>query len=394
MNKKTMDKKTIIIILTLGVFGIINTEMGVIGILPLLAEHFSISITKAGLFVSMFALAVAVAGPLMPLLFSGVNRKKMMVIVLSIFLISNLVQAFTNIFYIALIARVVPAFFHPVYVSLAFAVASSTTSEKESPKAVAKVMVGVSAGMVLGVPIVSFIASAISLQLAMISFAFVNGIVLLITCIFIPSLPVSQKLTYGEQISVLKNPVVWLSIIAVIFLNGSIFGVYSYFAEYMRSVTEFSNRSISILLLVYGLANIVGNVIAGKGLSWNPIRFVGIFPLFLIGVYSVLFVTGQFSISTAVITLLWGILAGIGGNINQYWITSAATKAPDFGNGLFLAATNLGTTIGTTICGFFISIMGINYILVGGIFLMLFAFISVTIRIKKLGQDVTQSEIV
>jgi predicted MFS family arabinose efflux permease len=49
----------LIFILTIGVFGIINTEMGVLGILPLLAEKFSISIAQAGLLVSLFALAVA-----------------------------------------------------------------------------------------------------------------------------------------------------------------------------------------------------------------------------------------------------------------------------------------------------------------------------------------------
>ena len=52
----------LIFILTIGVFGIINTEMGVLGILPLLAEKFSISIAQAGLLVSLFALAVAAAG--------------------------------------------------------------------------------------------------------------------------------------------------------------------------------------------------------------------------------------------------------------------------------------------------------------------------------------------
>ena len=62
-----------IFILTIGVFSIINTEMGVIGILPLLAERFGVSITQAGLLISLFALAVAFSGPVMPLLFSGMD---------------------------------------------------------------------------------------------------------------------------------------------------------------------------------------------------------------------------------------------------------------------------------------------------------------------------------
>ena len=64
-----------IFILTIGVFSIINTEMGVIGILPLLAERFGVSIPQAGLLISLFALAVAFSGPVMPLLFPVWNAK-------------------------------------------------------------------------------------------------------------------------------------------------------------------------------------------------------------------------------------------------------------------------------------------------------------------------------
>ena len=63
----------IVFILTLGVFGIINTEMGVVGILPLIAETFRVSVPDAGWTVSVFALVVAFSGPVMPLLFSGLT---------------------------------------------------------------------------------------------------------------------------------------------------------------------------------------------------------------------------------------------------------------------------------------------------------------------------------
>lgn len=82
-----MDKNCIlIIILAMGVFGIINTEMGIVGILPAVAERFSVDIVTAGELVWLFALGVAIAGPTMPLLFSGMNRKAAMLLVLGIFL--------------------------------------------------------------------------------------------------------------------------------------------------------------------------------------------------------------------------------------------------------------------------------------------------------------------
>lgn len=374
-------KKGLILILTLGVFSIINTEMGVVGILPLISENYGVTVATAGLLVSMFALVVAVSGPTMPLFFSGINRKKAMVLVLSVFTACNVISAFASYFPVVLITRVIPAFFQPVYVSMAMSVAGSSVPEKESPKVVARVMMGVSAGMVLGVPIVSYISSLTSLRAGMLFFAAVNAAALIATIIAVPDLPVKERLSYGSQLSVLKEGKTWLSIFGVMFLNGSVFGVYSYLSEYMETVTQLSAGLISILLLVYGLSNMIGNLIAGRLLSSRPMGFVVTFPFFLAAVYAVLFFLGYFTVPMAVLTFVWGVLAGAAANINQYWLATAAPKAPDFANGLFLASTNLGTTVGTTVCGFFLSRFGTQYIVLGGILFIVCAFALIAWRV-------------
>lgn len=370
----------LIFILTIGVFGILNTEMGVIGILPSLAEHFNVSVSKAGLLVSLFALVIALSGPTMPLLFSGINRKKVMLLVLGVFVVGNIVSIFTTNFTIALIARVIPALFHPIYCSLAFSVAATSVSKEEAPKAVSKVFIGVSAGMVVGVPIASFIASTISLQMAMVFFAVVNAIAFFATLLFVPSMPVTEKLSYGAQLSVLKKFVTWQSIVAVIFLNSAIFGVYSYLAEYLKTVTNMSSNTITIMLFIFGGANIIGNVLAGKLLTKIALSSVVLFPFVLGAVYILLFLFGHLSVPMAIITLFWGILAGVGGNINQYWIMSSAPEAPDFANGLFLTSANLGTTIGAAIGGLFISSMGTDHVVLVGILSLVLGSVSIFLR--------------
>ncbi|QWU13109.1 Predicted arabinose efflux permease, MFS family [Paenibacillus sophorae] len=373
----------LIFILTVGVFGIINTEMGVIGILPSLADHYNISVSQAGLLVSLFALAVAISGPTMPLLFSGINRKKVMLLVLGVFLLSNIVSIFTTNFTVVLIARVIPAFFHPIYCSLAFTVAAASVSKEEAPKAVSKVFIGVSSGMVVGVPIVSFIANAVSIEMAMAFFAFVNAIVFIATIIFVPSMPVKERLSYGSQVRVLKKSMTWLSVAAVILLNSAVFGVYSYLAEYLKTVTNMSANSISLMLILFGGSNIIGNIVAGRLLTKNANKSVIAFPFVLGTVYIILFLVGQFSIPTAIVTLIWGILAGIGGNINQYWIISAAPEAPDFANGLFLTSANLGTTVCAAAGGLFISGMGTQYVILVGILSLIFSLITILLRIYR-----------
>ena len=118
----------------------------------------------------------------------------------------------------------------------------------------------------------------------------------------------------------------------------------------------------------------IGNLIAGRMLSSRPMGFVVTFPFLLAAVYAVLFFLGYFTVPMAVLTFVWGVLAGAAANINQYWLATAAPKAPDFANGLFLASTNLGTTAGTTVCGFFLSRFGTQYIVFEGILFIACAF--------------------
>ncbi|UQZ83101.1 Purine efflux pump PbuE [Paenibacillus konkukensis] len=370
----------LIFILSVGVFGILNTEMGVIGILPSIAEHYNVSISRAGWLVSLFAIAVAVSGPTMPLLFSGINRKKVMLLVLGVFVVGNVVSIFASNFAVALIARVIPAFFHPVYCSLALTVAADSVSEEEAPKAVSKVFIGVSAGMVIGVPIASFLASAASLEVAMIFFAVVNILVFLATLLFIPSMPVKGRQSYGAQLSVLKKAITWVSIAAVILLNSSVFGVYSYLAEYLKTVTNMYSNSISFMLFMYGGANIIGNVVAGRLLTNHAVRSVAALPFVLGAVYIMLFFFGKLSVPVAVMTLIWGIVAGIGGNINQYLMMSAAPEAPDFANGLFLTSANVGTTLGTAVGGLFISAMGTQYVVIAGLLSLILSTAIILLR--------------
>lgn len=377
----TKRNNSILFILILGVFGLVNTQLGVVGILPLIADHYQVSISEAGLMVSLFALAAAISALVMPLLLSGINRKTVMLLSLGAFVMGNIIAAFASNFMIALIAYVVPAIFHPVYCSLAFSVAASSVSKEEAPKAVSKVFVGVSATMVIGVPITSLIASTASLTIAMLFFTMLNAITFVATLLLVPSMPVKERLTYGAQLSVLKKLVTWLSIAAVILLNGAIFGVYSYLAEFLEKITGVSGNTVGLMLMVYGVANITGNIIVGKLLSRNATKCVMMFPFALGVVYLMLILLGRFTMPMALIIMAWGILGGFGGIIFQYWITSAAVEAPDFANGLFLSSANLGTTIATMVCGLFISGFGIHYVVVGGLLFLVPGIIAILLRV-------------
>lgn len=383
----------LVFILMFGVFGIINTEMGIIGILPHVAQHFYVNIVEAGLLVSLFALVVAVSGPTMPLLFSGMNRKTAMLMVQGIFLVGNVVSIFSQTFTILLLARIIPAFFHPIYCAMAFSLGSASVEPEKAPKAVAKIMAGVAAGMVIGVPISNFIAGKVSLTMAMTFFAVINVVAFLATLFCVPSMPIEKRLTYGSQLRVLRKPMVLASILAVILMNGAVFGVFNYLADYLVRVTELETSSVSILLFIYGAMNIGGSMLAGELLSRDALGTVRFFIISLLGIYILLFFGGQFGLPMTVLTILWGILGGINGNVTQYWLLKAAPEAPDFANGLFLTAANLGTTFGTILGGFFISRLGTNYVVFAGLLFIVLAGVVVWWQVRELAGEKEDNEL-
>ena len=302
------NKNLLIFILMTGVFGILNTEMGFIGILPYIAERYGVTVVHAGLLISLFALGVAIAGPTMPLFFSRFNRKSVMLLVLGLFTVCNVISVFAGDFNLLLAVRVLPAFFHPVYCSMAFTVAAMIAGEKDAPKAVAKINIGVSAGMVAGVPVSNFLAENISLSASMAFFAVVTFLVFLATWFFVPSMPATERMTYGSQLRVLKKPMLWASIVAVIFLNGSVFGVFNYMAEYLGSVAGLAPSLVSATLFVYGVCNIFGSMIAGRLLTQNPLGTVKFFP-FAVGLVYLPFLSGGHAPAmTALLVVLWGLL--------------------------------------------------------------------------------------
>ncbi|WP_349362264.1 hypothetical protein [Paenibacillus sp. RC334] len=49
-----MNKNSPLFFIALGIFGIINTELGVVGILPMVMDKYNVTAPQAGILVSLF----------------------------------------------------------------------------------------------------------------------------------------------------------------------------------------------------------------------------------------------------------------------------------------------------------------------------------------------------
>ncbi|WP_440962176.1 MFS transporter [Paenibacillus nitricinens] len=382
----------LIIILALGVFGIITTEMGIIGVLPQITQKFNISTSQTGWLVSIFALVVAISGPFLTLLASGINRKVILLTAVLIFAISNVVYAYTTMFEVMLIFRIIPAIFHPVFFSVALVTAAQLVPPEKSTKAVTKVFAGITIGFAFGVPLTSYLADKISLEVAFLFGAVVSVIAFLGILAWLPSMPVKEKMSYGKQLGILRKPLLWLNIVTVIFIFAAMFSVYSYFAEYLGQVTHMNGSWISIMLMVFGIVMIFGNFLFGGLLHKSIPKTVIMFPLLYAVTYLFVYYLGSYFIPMVIIIIIWGAVHSGGLIVSQAWLTTEAKEAPEFGNSLFISFSNLGITIGTTIGGWFISHSGIHQLIWVGIVFSLLAFLTIIIKIKISNLNVTEAK--
>ncbi len=353
--------KRIAYISCLGIIGILTTEFGVIGILPQIASYYRISINKAGLLLSLFALVVGIIGPVVSMAAARYNRKTVMAVSLTLFLITGIISACSPPFWLLLTARVLPTLLHSAYFASALAAVISTSKSEDQHKMMAIALSGINIATVTTVPLCTYIASIFSWQYSFGLQAIVSALALSCILIFLPSLPPVNPVSYGNQVKILKKPAVWLSLLMCIIMFAAEFAIYSYFAGYMIKVKGISGKEVSLLMFVFGLTGLLGTWIAGKTLSKSITRTntAFIFGCTIIVPLCLYFSNQNLWLLTFIVAF-WGIVYAPGVLIATSSISSAAPEALEFANGLTASFANFGITAGTMAGGWVIIHNGIG----------------------------------
>jgi DHA1 family inner membrane transport protein len=368
--------KKSIYIMALGAFGIITTEFGVIGILPMLVKEFHISIDTAGWLLSAFALTVALAGPFTNMLTAKMNRKTIMCLVLGIFVISNLLSAVAPNFTVLMIARILPAFLHPVFWAVSMTAASKQAGPKDAPKAIAIVMAGLSVATVLGVPLTTYMADLFNWRASFILAAFINLLAFGALAMFVPSMPVNAAdASPKSQVKILGSVQLWIRLLTSTIMLAGMFATYGYLAEYLSKVSHMSGVQISIMLLIFGGTGIAGNWFTGIALSKNIPVTSRLFLLALVIMHVLAYQFGGAFIPMVAILSVWGFVHTGGFLVaNLHVINGIQGTALDFVNSLLPSFFNAGITLGSLLGGFIIAHYGIHQVIWMTVPLLLLSF--------------------
>ena len=339
----------------LGMIGIITTEFGIIGILPQIAVYYGITIDKAAYLLSAFALVIALTGPFMTLLFSGFDRKKIMLATIFVFLFSTIVSAFSPPFWLLMIVRMLPAFLQPVYIATAIAAAVSSGEKSQENQLMGIVLGGIALAMVTTVPFATYLASIFTWQISFFVQAIVSALALVTIFRIMPDGDIPEKKSYGSQVKILKDKSFVLSTAMNFFMIASWFSTYSYFADYLIKTRKVDMETISYLLLLFGVVGVFSNWLSGKMLTRSITKTVAFFLCGTVIIPVILIYSGDSLWITVIVVSIWGFFyAPCFLNASAYMI-SAAPKSLEFANSLATSFGNLGVFLGTAVGGWIIS---------------------------------------
>jgi len=351
----------------------INTPLSIIGIISQISDYFNTSIAISGLYVSSFTFTIAVTGLFIPLFFSKYERKKTFITILGVFAVSNIVIVFTKSIYIASFFRILSAVFYPAFISIALTYCEQIAPAGQKQDYITKILLGISIGSIIGLPITTGIGTVLGYQSAMAWIFLINFATLVLIIIFFPKIEGEAK-SYESPLSSLLSKEFILATLGIIMMPIGASIVYNYMPYFLQTVSHINTYNLSAILFIYGLFSIFGTWLGGKLIVIRDKATLIMFQLVCVAVFFGWYLGAGQLITVLVMMLIFGILDGMGYNLIQYIETSALPESPELANGIFLSVLNGGIAFGIAIGGFLVDGYGVMSIFIGGILFLLMAF--------------------
>ncbi len=375
--------------LTISAFGIGTTEFVIVGLLPTVANDLNTSISSAGLLVSLYAVGVAIGAPVLTALTSQVARKRLLIAIMLLFIIGNGLAAIAPSFILLILARILTGFAHGVFFSIGSTIAASLVPEDKRASAISIMFAGLTVAIVTGVPLGTYIGQNFGWRATFIGVAILGIIGAVASYVLVPaSIKTSKPLRIVDQLKVLKNRSILLVLAITALGYGGTFVTFTYLAPLLEEVTGFSANMTSVLLLVYGIAIALGNVIGGKVSNKKPGKALMVMFALQAIVLFILYFTASSQIWSVVTLFFMGILAFSNVPALQLYVVKMSEKylpgTEDVSSALNIAAFNVGIAIGAYVGGLIVeSSLGVGATPWVGSILVIVGFLISLILYKK-----------
>ncbi|MGA5100158.1 MFS transporter [Streptomyces lavendulocolor] len=341
--------------LAIGAFGIGTTEFVIMGLLPEVAADFQVSIPTAGLLVTGYGLGVVLGAPLMTAIGTRVSRKRMLMLLMVLFIAGNVLSAAAPAFEVMLAGRVVASFAHGAFFGIGSVVAADLVAPEKKAGAIAMMFTGLTVANVVGVPLGTFIGQSAGWRTTFFLVAGLGVLGLLGVAKLVPEQPKPEGVRLRHEFAAFRNVQVLLAMAMTILGFGGVFAAITYITPMMTDVAGYSAGSVTWLLVLFGLGMVGGNLIGGKlaDRALMPLLYVSLAALAL--VLALFTFTAHDKVAAAVTLTLIGALGFATVPPLQKRVLDQASGAPTLASAVNIGAFNLGNSLASWLGGIVIA---------------------------------------
>ncbi|GLO58962.1 MFS transporter [Pseudomonas putida] len=359
-NQQSVKQQWLAILsVAVGAFALVTSEFLPVGVLNDVASDLGISAGQAGLMVTLPGIMAALAAPLLSVGIGALDRRYLLIGLTLIMIIANAVVAYASDFNLLLFGRVLLGISIGGFWATAIALSGRLAPKGVGvAQATSIIMVGVTLATVLGVPVGTWLSGLMGWRMTFLVTALVGVPVLLAQVLLLPRLNPDKAIRISDLPALFINPQARVGLIAVLLIGLAHFAAYTYVAPFFKQSAGFDGPTIGSLLLLYGVAGVIGNIFAGFAAN-RSVRHTLMLVALMIGVSTALFpyfATGM--TGAAMLIALWGFAFGAFPACASIWMFVVAPKDVERGMPLFVAMFQVIIALGSFFGGQIVDQLG------------------------------------
>lgn len=343
----------------IGAFALVTTEFLPVGLLPLIAADLGVSEGTAGLMVTVPGFLAAIAAPMTLGFAARFDRKRVLVALLMLLVVSNAIVATAQGFAALMFGRVLLGIAVGGFWTIGGSLGPRLRPGAEGPRATALIFSGVSLGTVAGVPAGALIGDLFGWRTA---FLLVSGVALLVVAALQFLLPAirAQKGSGLKQVSdVLQLQRVKIGLTAAVLIFVGQFAAYTYITPFLIGATGIDTGTLSMVLLGYGAAGFAGNLFGGWAAGRNFVSaLAGTAFLIALSVTGLL-LAGSNTLAAVAWVVTWGFGFGMLPIAMQTFLFTSAPDRLESIAALFVSIAQLAIGLGALVGGLAVDNFGV-----------------------------------
>ncbi len=369
-----------------GTFTVVTSEMLPVGLLTPIGDALDVSEGTAGLTLTVTGIVGALSAPLVTSAVGRLDRRLVLCALMALLTAANVLAAWSPNFAVMMVARVLIGIGMGGVWSLAGGLAVRLVPAKSAGPATSMVFSGIAVASVLGVPAGTYIGEWAGWREAFLAIAGLALVVTLAMAVLLPPLPAEQAVGLGGVMRLFGNPKVATGLAVVALLVCGHFAAYTYVRPVLEDVSGVKASLIGTLLLVYGIAGVAGNFLAGSRVG-KTIKGT-LLTISAVLAVSVLLVPklGVSTLGALILLAVWGISYGGVSVSTQTWLSTAAPEAREGVTSLFVGVFNGAIAVGATAGGLMVDGYGTESVMwLGGALAIGALLVTLFGRVPKVG---------